>query len=334
MKSLRISAPGQTRIIDLPLPTPGHGEVLLRVMASGICGTDVHILRGEYMGGYPVIPGHEFSGIVEAVGEGVTRVKPGERAAVEPNIPCEHCEECLNNRENFCLNWKAVGVSLPGGMSEYVLAPQQAVFATGELPFDQGAFMEPLSCVLHGLEQLSPRPGERVLLAGAGPIGMLLLRGLRLGGVSQVDVVERGAGRLALAASEGAGEAWSSLEQARGGGYDCAVDATGSPAVMAALLEPVRPGGRVLWFGVPPKDSRLELSPFTVFQKGLTIHGSFTSKRNSYQALRLLQSGRLRVDDLVSHHLPLEQFEHGVRLIESGAENVMKVIITPNGPLN
>jgi len=149
-----------------------------------------------------------------------------------------------------------------------------------------------------------------------------------------VDVVERGAGRLALAASEGAGEAWSSLEQARGGGYDCVVDATGSPAVMAALLEPVRPGGRVLWFGVPPKDSRLELSPFTVFQKGLTIHGSFTSRRNSYQALRLLQSGRLRVDDLVSHHLPLEQFEHGVRLIESGAENVMKVIITPNEPLN
>lgn len=329
MKSLRINAPGALEIISLPRPEPGEGEVLLRVEASGICGTDIHIFRGEYMGGYPVIPGHEFAGVVEAVGAGVSRVQVGDHAAVEPNIPCGGCEECLNSRENFCLNWQAVGVTRAGGMSEYVLAPEQAVFSTGSLPFEAAAFMEPLSCVLHGMEHLSPRPGDRVLLAGAGPIGMLLLRSLRLWGASRVDVVERNPARLGFAAAEQAGEAFSELSEVRDNAYDCVVDATGAPAVMAQLLRPVRPGGRILWFGVPPSGSTLTLDPFMVFQKGLTICGSFTSRRNSYQALRLLESGRLRVDDLVSHRLPLADFTEGVKLIEGGGERVMKVMILP-----
>jgi D-arabinitol dehydrogenase (NADP+) len=331
MQSLRIPQPNQVELIELPVPQPGAGEVLLRVAASGICGTDVHILRGEYMGGYPVIPGHEFSGEVVAVGTGVTRVQVGDRAAVEPNIPCERCVECLNNRENFCLNWKAVGVTLPGGMSQYVLAPEAQVFNIGDLAYDQAAFVEPLSCVLHGLEQLAPRMGDKILLAGSGPIGMLLLRGLRALGAARVDVAERQAARLAFAGKEGAGATLADLSEAKVNGYDAVVDATGSPAVMARLLDYARPGGKVLWFGVPPNGAQMTIEPFKVFQKGLTIQGSFTSRRNSYQAVDLLRSGRIRVDDLVSHHLRLDQFEHGVQLIERGLEDVRKVMILPNG---
>jgi D-arabinitol dehydrogenase (NADP+) len=329
MKSIRIPAPNQIELIDLPIPAPGPGEVLLRVRASGICGTDIHILRGEYMGAYPVIPGHELSGDVVKTGAGVTRVQPGERAAIEPNIACEHCEECLNNRENFCLNWQAVGVTLPGGMSEYVLAPQQAVFSTGGLAYEQAAFVEPLSCVLHGLERLAPRLGDSVLLAGAGPIGMLLLRGLRLWGAGRVDVVERGASRLDFARQEGAGAVFAGLDAAPRDAYDCVVDATGVPAVMARLLDHARPGGKALWFGVPPNGARMELEPFKIFRKGLSVFGSFTSRRNSYQAVELLRGGRIQVADLVSHRLPLAEFERGCRLVETGAENVMKVMICP-----
>jgi D-arabinitol dehydrogenase (NADP+) len=327
MKSIRIPEPNQVELIDLPIPSPGPGEVLLRVRASGICGTDIHILRGEYMGAYPVIPGHEFCGEVAAVGKGVTRVRCGLRAAVEPNIACERCEECLNNRENFCRNWQAVGVTRPGGMSEYVLAPEQAVFSVGELPCEEAAFVEPLSCVLHGLERLAPQPACSVLLAGAGPIGMLLLRALRLWGAARIDVAERSPDRLAFAQKEGAGAAFADLSAAPLDSYDCVVDATGVPAVMARLLDHARPGGKALWFGVPPNGAKMELEPFQVFRKGLSIFGSFTSRRNSYQAIELLRTRRLRVDDLVSHRLPLADFERGCRLIESGAENVMKVMM-------
>jgi D-arabinitol dehydrogenase (NADP+) len=327
MKSIRIPEPNRVVLVELPIPVPAAGEVLLRVCASGICGTDIHILRGDYMGAYPVIPGHELSGEVIEVGTGVTRVRQGERAAIEPNIACERCEECLNNRENFCRNWQAIGVTRPGGMSEYVLAPEQAVFPVGNLDYTRAAFVEPLSCVLHGLEHLALCPGDSVLLAGAGPIGLLLLRALRLSGAGRVDVAERGAARLAFAQGEGAGAVYAGLSQAPLDAYDCVVDATGVPAVMADLLDHARPGGKALWFGVPPNGAKMELEPFKIFRKGLSIFGSFTSKRNSYQAVELLRTGRLRVDDLVSHCIPLADFERGCRLVESGAENVMKVMI-------
>jgi D-arabinitol dehydrogenase (NADP+) len=329
MKSIRVTQPGQIELVNLPLPQPESREVLIRVAASGICGTDIHILRGEYLGSYPVIPGHEFAGEVVATGGEVTRARVGDRVAVEPNIACERCEECLNNRENFCRNWQGVGVTRPGGMSEYVLVPEQAVFGVGDLAYEQAAFVEPLSCVLHGLAHLALRPGDRVLLAGAGPIGMLLLRGMRASGAARVDVVERNPARLDFARGEASGECFQDLQDVSNEWYDCVVDATGVPAVMAGLLDAVRPGGQVLWFGVPPLGARMEIEPFKIFRKGLAIFGSYTSRRNSYQAVDLLRSERIRVADLVSHRLPLAGFEAGCQAIQSGAGDVMKVMILP-----
>ena len=116
MKCVVIEQPNEISVLDRDAPEPGPGQLMVQVMASGICGTDLHIYRGEYMGKYPVIPGHEFSGVVAAVGSGVTRFQVGDRVAVEPNIACDNCINCLNNRQNFCLNWQAIGVTLPGGM--------------------------------------------------------------------------------------------------------------------------------------------------------------------------------------------------------------------------
>lgn len=331
MKCIQILEPNRVECIEIPTPHPRAGEVLIRVAASGICGTDLHILRGEYMGGYPVIPGHEFSGTIVEVGEGVSRFRVGDRVAVEPNIPCDNCPECLHNRQNFCRNWQAVGVTLPGGMAEYVAVPEKQVFSIGRLPFEQAAFMEPLSCVLHGLEKLSLRPGESVALLGAGPIGIQLLRAARLWGVTRIAVAERNPERLAFARQAGADEAFTSLDALTPDGYDAVIDATGAPAVMARCIDLARPGGRVLWFGVPPAGREMSLEPFKVFRKGLALYGSFTSLRNSYQAVELLQSGRLKVDDIISHRLPLEEFVHGCELIEQGAEGVRKVLILPGG---
>ncbi len=331
MKAARIIQPGQMEFIDIAPPEPAEDEVLVRVMASGICGTDIHIFRGEYMGDYPVIPGHEFAGVVEAVGKAVTRFTPGDRVAIEPNIACDNCEACLNNRQNFCQNWQAVGVTRLGGMAQYTTAPEKVVFDIGDLPFEAGAFVEPLSCVLHGLERLAPEMASRVAILGAGPIGILLLQGVRLQGASQVTVVDKNKARGLFAGEMGADRVLTDLDDLEQDHFDAVIDATGAIPVMQRTIDFARPGGKVLLFGVPPAGKDLCIEAFKVFHKGLTVLSSFTSVRNSYQAIDLLRSGRIQVDRLVSHHLPLAEFQRGIEVIEKGLEGVKKVQIIPNG---
>jgi D-arabinitol dehydrogenase (NADP+) len=330
MKAAKIAQPGEMQVVEIPCPEPAANEVLIRVMASGICGTDVHIFRGEYMGDYPVIPGHEFSGVVEAVGSQVTRFKPGDRVAVEPNIACDNCEACLNNRQNFCLNWSAVGVTRPGGMAQFTTAPEKVTFDIGELSFEQAAFMEPLSCVLHGLERLDAELGDHVAILGAGPIGILLLQGIRAQGATHVTVVDRNAARVSFAGDMGADITMTDPGKLQQDHYDVVIDATGAILAMQSTVDFARPGGKVLLFGVPPSGKAMSLEAFKIFRKGLTVLSSFTSVRNSYQALDLLRSGRILVDRLVSHRLPLEEFKRGIEVIEQVSENVKKVQILPN----
>ena len=329
MQVVRIEQPNRVKMADVPVPQPNENELLIKVMASGICGTDIHILRGEYMGDYPVIPGHEFSGIVEQVGNSTTRFQIGDRVAVEPNIACGNCYNCLHNRQNFCLNWQGVGVTRPGGMAQVVVAPEKAVFSIRELPFEHGAFMEPLSCVLHGVERANIRLADSVAILGAGPIGILLLQIVRLQGAVRVSVVEKNRARADLAVAYGASECFMNVDRLKEDHYDVVIDATGFVPLMERSIDFVRRGGTVLLFGVPPSGQRMELEAFEVFRKGLTILSSFTSVRNSYQAVALLESERVDVSSLVSHQLPLDAFERGVELIERGLEDVKKVMILP-----
>jgi len=329
MKAARIDQPNQIQIIETAVPRPGRGEILIQVKASGICGTDIHIYRGEYLGGYPVIPGHEFAGLIVETGEGVTRFKSGQRVAVEPNIACDNCANCLNNRQNFCLNWQAVGVSLPGGMAEYVIAPEKAIFDIGNLAFEEGAFVEPLSCVLHGVERAGPELADRVAILGAGPIGCLLLQAIRLCGACAVTMVDKNPARLAAARALGADASLESLDQLQPDFYDLVVDATGVIAVMNRTIQFTRHGGKVMLFGVPPNGKQLNIEAFPIFRKGLTVLSSFTSVRNSMQAVDLLVSGRIRVAELISHRLPLAEFQRGIELIEGGLDQVKKVMILP-----
>jgi 2-desacetyl-2-hydroxyethyl bacteriochlorophyllide A dehydrogenase len=331
MQAAQIVSPNQLRVITAPEPQVQPEEVMIEVKASGICGTDIHIFRGDYLGAYPVIPGHEFAGIVTAVGSQVRRFKKDDRVAVEPNLPCDNCINCLNNRQNFCLNWQAVGVTRAGGMAQYVTAPEKAVFAIGDLPFEAGAFMEPLSCVLHGLERLQPEMGCNAAILGAGPIGILLLQGLRLQGAARVTVVDKNAARAEFASQRGADQNLTCLDELPEDTFDVVIDATGALPVMRRALDFARPGGKVLWFGVPPSGKLVEIEPFKVFRKGLTVLSSFTSVRNSYQALDLLRSERINLAGLVSHRLPLEGLEHGINILETGLEGVRKVQVLPNG---
>lgn len=331
MRSVVIERPNEIALVMREMPEPGPGELMIQVMASGICGTDLHIYRGEYMGKYPVIPGHEFSGVVAATGSEITRFKVGDRVAVEPNIACDNCVNCLNNRQNFCLNWQAIGVTLPGGMEEYVIVPQRAAFPIGNLPFEVGAFMEPLSCVVHGVERAHIGMADHVAIFGAGPIGVLMLQMARIQGAAQITVLEINPGRADLASEMGADRVVASFDELQPDTYDIVIDATGAIPVMNRSIDYVRLGGTVLLFGVPPSGKNLEVEGFKIFRKGLTVLSSFTSVRNSFQAVDLLQSGQIHVEPLISHRLPLQDLPRALELIESRDPAVKKVIVHPQG---
>jgi 2-desacetyl-2-hydroxyethyl bacteriochlorophyllide A dehydrogenase len=285
------------------------------------------------MGSYPIVPGHEFSGVVESVGARVRRFKPGDRVSVEPNIACDNCAACLSNRQNFCENWQAVGVTRPGGMAQYVCAPEKTVFDVGQIPFEQAAFMEPLSCVVHGIENVGIAMGDRVAVLGVGPIGMLLIRTARAWGATRFAAAELSDSRLEAARRDGVTEATTDLSSLPSNAFDVVIDATGAPPVLSQAVRLARPGGRILMFGVAPQGTKATIEPFEIFHKGLSIHASFTSRRNSFQALDLIRSGAVAVADLVSHRLPLEGLEKGIGAIENKKENAMKVMVVPNGAM-
>ena len=329
MKAATIVEPGKVVIEEKEKPHPEADEVLIRVEASGIWGTDLHIFRGEYLGTYPIIPGHEGAGRIEEIGEKVQRFRKGDPVAFEPNLACDNCENCLNNRQNFCSNWDAIGVTLPGCMAEYVKVPEKNVFLTGGLDPEAAAFMEPLSCVLHGMQKTGIRPGDDVLILGAGPIGLQLLQVASSLGAAGLTVVERIGTRAELTLELGAGRVESDIGVLPKDAYDLVIDATGAIPLIESALDHVRYGGTVLLFGVAPQGKTMNIEHFRIFRKGLKIVSSYTSLRNSFQAVETIRSGRVDVRRLVSHRFSLDDFEQGLRLLGSGEDGVKKVLVMP-----
>lgn len=332
MRACQIVEPGIIRELLLDMQNmlnPPQGWITIRVNASGICGTDIHIFLGEYLGDYPIIPGHEFSGDVVAIGDKVDKFQIGDRVAVEPNLSCGICDACLHNRQHFCEDWQGIGVTMSGGMATHVMVPQQAVFTIGDLSFEEAAFMEPLSCVIHGVGLIGSALGARILLIGAGPIGMLLLRTLKNIGTVELDIVEKNKSRRNFAAAERTGQVFSDFSQVKKEHYDIVVDATGVISVLEQCISYARPAGKILFFGVPPKGKVMTIEPFRLFNKELTILSSYTSLRNSKQAIDLISIGRIVVKDLISHRLPLNELEGGLNLILGGKDTFMKVMILP-----
>lgn len=335
MKALVIETPGRALYQKVPTPTPGRGETLIRVAAAGLCGTDLHIYRGEYMAQYPIIPGHEFSGTVAALGEGVTDLKVGQRIAVDPNIFCHQCTFCRRQMHNQCLNLKAVGVNFDGAFAEYAIAPQDAIYPIGDLSFEQAAFVEPLSCVVYAMQRARPAPGDNVLLFGAGPMGCLLMQMLRRNGAAQVIVVDRVAERLHRAGTLGAShtvladvEQGPRLRELAPQGFDFVVDATGVLEVVERAFDYLRPRGTMFVFGVCPKDARIRISPYQVFRNDWRIIGSFALCYTFQEAIRLLQNGTIQVEGLVSHRLSLDRAAEGFTAIQQDPER-MKVLVKP-----
>ncbi len=338
---------GDISIEDVPRPRPGRGEALLKVGATGICGTDVRI----YANGHHRIPsgtlrvlGHELAGEIVEVGEGVPGLAVGMRVGVAPNIGCGVCAQCVSGWTNLCPDYKAFGISLDGGFAEYMLITAEAirqgnvVSVPDHTPYTAAALAEPLSCCFNGQEAVGVGRDDVVLIIGAGPIGIMHLLLAKLSGARTVIVSEVSETRLQQAREHGADVLVNPeredlraavLQASQGQGASVVIVAAAVAHAQEEALELASQQGRINFFGGLPKDRPLiQIDSNLIHYKQLVVTGTTGSNVRQYRAtMNLIAAGRLQVDGLVSAILPLDRFRVGIERTQSGKE--MRILVEP-----
>ncbi|MDZ5452618.1 zinc-dependent alcohol dehydrogenase family protein [Labrys sp. ZIDIC5] len=319
MKAVRLDAVGELFLKDVERPKPGPGDLLVRVEASGICGTDRHLLKGEFPSKPPVTLGHEFCGIVEEVGPDVQGFRAGMRVTGDPNIVCGRCVHCQNGRINLCHNLTAIGIHRDGGLADYVIVPQQQAY---ELPLSlkasHGAFCEPIACCLHGIDIANIQAGSSVIVLGGGVIGLITVQLARLAGAARVVLSTRQAVKRELAERVGA---TASIDPTQGdfianvtgpdgllpGGADVVIECAGVAETVEQSFQLARPGGTVVILGVMAQGEKVAVEPFDILFRELKVFGSFINPFTHRRAAELVASGALKLDELISREVRLEE---------------------------
>lgn len=316
MKSVVFTQKNEVSVSDIADPQAGPGEVVVDVQASGICHTDLEVLRGNYgTSAFPVTPGHEYAGVIAQTGAGVEHLKVGDRVVVDPNIECGECSACKRGWAHLCESLGAYGVTIHGGFAEKSLVHSSAAHHIGDMPFHIAALAEPLGCVLNGLEAASAKKAKSAIIFGAGPIGLLLAIGMQVQGVSDISLVDINQDRLKLAQSFGFkalasnGDELKSLHQS----IDLVADATGVPAVAQTLTTYAANGGTCLFFGVCPADAKIDISPFEIFRRQLSLVGSHSLNHNIPDALAALRAYGDDIGRLVSHQMDFDGISETMR---------------------
>jgi L-iditol 2-dehydrogenase len=327
------------RIVDLPKPTIGPGECLVRVRASGICGSDV--MEWYRKPKAPLVLGHEIAAEVVAVGAGVTQVQVGDRVFVSHHVPCGECRYCKAGHETVCDTLRTTNFD-PGGFAEFVRVPKinmaKGVFKLPlEVSDDQAVFLEPLACVARGQRLLGVPRGGTVLIVGSGIAGLLHIRLARSSGAGKIiatDVVDfRKEAAIRSGADvviDGREDVPTHVKSVNGGRFaDIVVTCTGAPKAIEQGLSSVDRGGKVLLFAPTDPEAKIDLPFNALWREEITIVSSYGgAPQDIRSAIDLVRSGKIRVDDLVTHRLPLDQAGEGFRLVAS-AQDSIKVILRP-----
>jgi L-iditol 2-dehydrogenase len=351
MKALVLTSPGAFEVREVSVPKPGQHEVLCRIRGVAICGSDPEIVRGGLAGtwppSYPFIPGHEWSGEVVEVGDGVLGFKPGDRVAGEAHKGCGYCRNCLQGRYNLCENYgrpetghRHYGFVSQGAYAQYNVYSIRSINPLPQtVSFREGALVDTAGVTLHGMELTGITPGGTVVVIGPGPIGLIAARFAKALGTARVIVVGRGA-RLKAAAEKGADavvdfekeEPVEAVRNLAGGlGVDEAFECSGAPGTFAQAVRMVRKGGKVSLLGVPP-DKVLEELPFKyIVHNEIAIFGSRANPNVSRKIIQMMAAGHIKVKDLITHTFPLEDFAKGLDTFVSRRDGVIKVVIEPNG---
>ncbi len=336
MKAAVFESEGNLVLKEVPVPLiEKDDELIIRVESDSICGTDIHILEVPPGFNAPkgIILGHELAGKIESTGPGVNNLKVGDRVVINPNDYDCTCVFCKANLPNQCENLYALGVKVDGGFSKYCKVTSKVCHKiASSVSADEAAFAEPLACVISGTEKIRLQPGESALVLGAGPIGMLYVKLLKMSGASKVIVSETSKFRRNLARENGAdlvvdpsnGDLESIVFNETNGGVDLVVDAVGTQLDTAMRL--VRKNGKILLMGVNEK-AQPEISQSQITFKEIQIMGTWLANATFPKAVKLIESGGLGLKKLITHRLPLEEIHEGIELIKKS--KAFKVMINP-----
>ena len=321
MEALVLTGIKSLELKEIAQPEIKPNEVKIHTAFAGICGTD-HALYAGLPGSAPAVPpivlGHENSGVVVEVGSEVTNVKVGDRVAVDPNIYCGQCKYCRTGRPELCEHLSAIGVTRDGGFEDYFTAPASVVYPIPDnVSLKAAALVEPISCAVHGIQLLKVSPYQKALVIGDGFMGQIFVQLLQAYGIHEVDIAGIVDEKLAMAKDKfGAKRTFNTMagDKIPDGEYDIVIEAVGSPKTQKAAIEAAARGGQVLMFGVGGPDATFEMNTYEIFQKQLTIQGSFINPNAFEDSLALLASGKLDVEPLISHELDyatVEDFLNG-----------------------
>jgi 2-desacetyl-2-hydroxyethyl bacteriochlorophyllide A dehydrogenase len=332
-RGLVVETPGDLGLRELPPPAPAAREVVVRPAYCGLCGTDLELRAGDVDPAfvrYPVVLGHEWAGVVEAVGDGVATLEPGMRVVAEGIIPCGECASCRTGATNVCVTYDEIGFTRPGGAADQVVVPARLVHRLAdEVPLRTAALTEPTAVVLTGLERLRLRPGQRVLVVGDGTIALLAVLLAALWSPAEIAVAGRRAEQEALATGLGA---TSFTTGDPGSGFDVAIEAAGSTHALATAVRAARRGGQVLAFGLPPTSSTLSLPGDLLVNNDLTLAGSFGYTSGAWgRVVELLNAGRIEPGRLITHVFPLDDWEAAFAALADGSGPRGKVMLEVAG---
>jgi len=328
----------EVRKIDMGLLEPN--EVLVKNYSCGICGTDVHIYHGEEGSAAvtpPVVLGHEFSGIVEAVGSAVTDLQSGDHVTIDPNIYCGKCMPCRMGKKQNCENLFAIGVNRNGGFAEYSICPDtQCLKVNNEVDLDVAAMAEPLACAIHGIDLAGIRPGQVVTVLGGGTIGLLMVQLVKLSGASTVILSEPIAMRREIGLDVGVDAVidpssenlTDRIKEITGrDGVDVVIECVGKKQTVEQAFQVAGRGATVLIFSVPSVGATAELPLFDVFKKELKILGSMVNPDTQQRAVNMINSGRLKIKPLITHVYDIEHLEDAIKMQMSNES--IKVVVHP-----
>src|SRR5439155_1635427 len=314
MKAAILHGPRDLRVESMRDPRPEPGEVVVRMVAAGLCGTDYEIWSGARTVAYPRVMGHELVGRVEAPAAAVTRVGPGDPVVVEPTYSCGHCPLCREGNRNLCLSRTTIGINADGGFAELVRVTAQCCWrAAASARSDTLLLAEPLAVDVRAVGRGAPKAGESAAIVGAGTLGLLALQVLRARG-TRVMVTSRSRRRFALATELGADASHATVDGpiadaarrfSRREGADLVVETAGTAEAVTHALELVRPGGRVVLTGLPHEPT--SVSFFSVVRREVTLTGSMIYQDEFPEALRLVDSGAVRTAPLITHRFGLDQ---------------------------
>jgi L-iditol 2-dehydrogenase len=353
MKALLLSEYKHLAIAELPAPSPGPGEVLIRVAACGICGSDVHGYDGSSGRRIPpIVMGHEAAGVIAAVGEGVTGYRAGDRVTFDSTVYCGVCEFCQRGEVNLCNDRQVVGVSCgdyrrAGAFAEYVAVPERILYRLPEdLSFADAAMLEAVSVAIHAVRVAEVTGGETALVIGAGMIGLLILQAARASGCSRIFLTDVDATRLELARSLGAdaviqGSVTNSSDESltsrieqltNGRGVDMTFEAVGRPETVAAAIDCTRKGGTVALVGNISPEVTIPLQK--VVTRQIRLQGSCASAGEYPQAMEWIASGKIKVAPLITAVAPLEDGPSWFARLYAREPNLMKVVLDPRAGKN